>query len=98
MARRIDDLSLRREMLVSRSAQQRAEILSSSKALRPSLQKIDHGVQFVKNLRHHPGWIAGLLIAGALIKPHRMLAAVEAARVATRTFGMVEPILNRLRR
>ena len=98
MARRINDLPLRREMLVSRSAQQRAEILASSASLGPPLQKIDHGVQFLKNLRHHPGWIAGLLIAGALIRPRRMLAAVEAARVATRIFGMVEPILNRLRR
>ncbi len=98
MTTKIDDLPQRRQLLLSRSAEQRADIVASSYALGRPLQSVDHGVQFVKNLRRHPGWIAGILIAVALIKPRRIMAAIEAARVATRTFGLVEPIINRLRR
>ena len=98
MASRLDDLPQRRQLLLSRSAEQRADIVASSHALNQPLQTVDHGMQFVKNLRRHPGWIAGILIAVALIKPRRIMAAIEAARVAARTIGMVEPIINRLRR
>lgn len=98
MATRIDDLPHRRAQLLSLSAQQRADIVASTKELGPPLQKVDHGLRFVKNLRHHPGWIAGILVTIALIKPRRVVAALNAARMATRTIGMVEPIIQRLRR
>ena len=98
MAKKIDELPQRRQLLLSRSAEQRADIVASSQALGRPLQTVDHGVQFVRNLRRHPGWIAGILIAVALVKPRRIVAALEAARVASRTFGMVEPIIQRLRR
>ena len=98
MAKKIDELPQRRQLLLSRSAEQRADIVASSQALGRPLQTVDHGVQFVKNLRRHPGWIAGILIAVALVKPRRIVAALEAARAASRTFGMVEPIIQRLRR
>ena len=98
MTIKIDDLTQRRQLLLSRSAAQRAEIVASSQALGRPLQTVDHGVRFKKNLGRHPGWIAGVLITAALIKPRRILAAIEAARVATRTFGMVQPIIQRLRR
>ena len=98
MATRIDRLPQRRQLLVSRSKEQRAEIVASSQALGRPLQTVDHGLQFVKTLRRHPAWIVGILIAVALIKPRRVMAAINAARVATRTFVMVEPIVQRLRR
>ena len=98
MAIKVGDLSQRRQLLLSRSAQQRADIVASSQALGRPLQTVDHGMQFVKNIGRHPGWIAGILIAVALIKPRRIVATFEAARVAIRTLGMVEPIIQRLRR
>lgn len=98
MAIKIDDLPQRRQLLLARSAEQRADIVASSQALSRPLQTVDHGMQFVKKLCRHPGWIAGILIAIALIKPRRITAALEAARVAARTFGMVGPIIQRLRR
>ena len=98
MATRLDDLPQRRRLLLARSAQQRADIIAGSEALGRPLEKVEHGVQFVKNLRRHPSWIICLLIGVALIKPRRFLVAIDAARVASRTFSMVEPIVNRLRR
>lgn len=98
MAIRPDDLARRRQTLLSRSAAQRDAIAASSSALGGPMATLDSGVRLLRQLGSHPAWIAGVLVAIALIKPRRLVRAMEMARTAGTTWNMIEPLVMRLRR
>lgn len=92
------DLEQRRKLLLSRTAAQRESLAMQTILLTGPMASIDSGVHLLGNLRRHPAWIAGVLIAIALVRPRRLVLAVAAARKVSRAWTMMQPIVARFRR
>ena len=92
------DLPHRRQMLLSRAAEQRRSVAMQTQLLASPLARIDQGMFMVKNFKSHPIWVAGILVAIALITPRRLVAAMRSTSNVSRVWHQLQPIVARLRR
>jgi hypothetical protein len=92
VSRRLDELALRRERLVSRAAEQRAALAVGASALLPSVRLGDRLTSIGRAVCSHPAWaVAGAVALGAvLIRRGRATVWLGRAGMAWRAWQMVQ--------
>lgn len=69
---RLGQLAKRREALVARAAEQRAQLARLAAAWRGPLSAVDWGLKAIRLLKAHPALIAASAVALALWRPRTM--------------------------
>lgn len=95
MATRLYALSHRREQLITRSDQQRAQIAQAAAALRRPLSVADSALRVVHFVRSHP--IAMSLVAAgvvAYLRPKRVLRWASRAAIGIRVFTGIRKLFK----
>ena len=88
----------RRRLLCERAAQQRQQMSSESRALAAPVanvqRRIERGLHTLNELKRHPAWIVGGVMAVLLlIKPRRLGAVANVVHKTSRGWRTVAPVL-----
>jgi hypothetical protein len=71
MNRKLTQLAERREHLVAQAAAQRTALAQNAAPWRAPLALADRGVEALRTIRRHPGWLLGAALLLAALRPGR---------------------------
>lgn len=89
-----EELACQRELLIVRCASQRLTITHQGQALVDKLSAIDIGLNLLERLKSNPVWFTGMVAALIVIKPRRLLLAMQTGLLAWQTLRVLVPALR----
>lgn len=99
MSKARQTLARRRHVLVARCEMQRIELIQRSHEVHGLMLTLDRTVHTVQQVRQHQGMVMVALAALLLvIRPRRIAALTTSVATAGRTWKMIAPALQSLRR
>ncbi|MEA5098796.1 MAG: YqjK family protein [Burkholderiaceae bacterium] len=90
-------LAQRREQLVARCGQQRAELAAQTQALRGSLALGSVASDLLATVKQNKLLIAGATLAVVLVKPRRILSGLKTGVLAWQTWRNLLPVWHSFR-
>lgn len=92
-------LSIRRRQLIARCEVERIELIQRSHEMQGLMTAIDSTLHAVRSVKQHPGIVLGALTAVlVIVRPRRLGALLRSVMSASRTWHVVAPVLQGLRR
>ena len=91
-------LRLRRQALITKSQAERTLLVLQGQQLKQSLALADLGMQIAGNLVQRPIVGVGILLAGFMIKPRRILPLLKKALSVWQVWQLIAPSLNKIKK
>lgn len=92
-------LGFRRRQLIARCEVERIELIQRSHEMQGLMAAVDSTLHVVRSLKQHPGIVLGALTAVlVIVRPRRLGSVLRSVMSASRTWHVVAPLLQGLRR
>ena len=98
MSTAIERLRLRRQALITKSQAERMLLVLQGQQIKQSLALADLGMQIAGNLIQRPIVGVGILLAGVVIKPRRILPLLKKALSVWQVWQLIAPSLNKIKK